>query len=119
MTSDYNRLERECKEQGFKSLTDYLLDQKRAKSPLRKKNKVKASDIGKGNVVGFTAQGHQIVACKSTQRGTTTIKCYLTNDNLPLLATETRRTFATVKEMVSYINSTLIDEDATNKLAWW
>lgn len=131
---EYDQLEQEYIAQGFKSLTDYLLAQK-AKSKAKVTNKtkttepkqtkelstsvkVKASHIKSGSVVGFTKEGLSIVASKKTTKGCTRISYHLSDGNSTLMPLETRKTFATVKQMVDEIN-TIIDEEKTNEMAWW
>ena len=118
---EYDQLEQEYKALGFKSLTEYLLAKKAGAIQPKQVStsvKVKCSDIKKGCTVGFTKEGHQIVASKKSTKGVVRISYHLHNDNSPLMAMQTRKTFPTVKMMVAEINQ-IIDEQKTNELAWW
>ena len=71
LTWNYDKLEAEYTRQGFYSLTAFLLAQKNKTNVIKKSNKhkVKVSDIKSGHCVGFTKEGHSIIAGKKQTKG--------------------------------------------------
>jgi hypothetical protein len=118
LTWNYDKLEAEYTRQGFYSLTAFLLAQKNKTNVIKKSNKhkVKVSDIKSGHCVGFTKEGHSIIAGKKQTKGI--IKIYYAIHDPKLYTPLVTKNFSSVKLMVDEIN-TILDEEKTEELAWW